>query len=72
MTTFLADGGEQNFNWRLAALDAAIAGGVAGFGTLAGLSAAGVTTDPVASAIAAGIAFGVAFFGHLAALRRKG
>jgi len=52
-------------------IDAAAAAGAAFFGTLAGMSVAGILGDAKAAALAAIISFGVAFFASLQAARKR-
>ena len=52
-------------------VDALIAGGSSAFGVFAGLTAAGILTDPKAAVVAAVVAFGVSFFAGLQAARSR-
>ena len=59
--------GNDGHPYRDSLIDAAVAGGAAFFGTLTGMSVAGVVADGKAAALAAVISFGVAFFASLRA-----
>jgi len=52
---------------REALINACILAGLSFFTTLAGITAAGIKSDPITSIIAAGIAAGCTFFSRLAA-----
>jgi hypothetical protein len=61
-----------NGSWRDVVIDAGIAAGSAFFGTLTGISIAGIRVDPITFLLAGGIAAGGAFFGALVAGRKRG
>lgn len=61
-----ADG---SFDWKDAIADAAIMAGISFFGTLAGIGATGITTNPITGFLAAAIAAGSEFCAILAIKR---
>lgn len=65
------DGGDvdRKFSWKDALLDALIIAGWNFFGTLMGIHATQIITDPVKTLTAAAIAAGFGFFSTLAAKR---
>jgi len=67
-----ANGNGGSSSFMDAIYDALIAGGAASFGTLIGLTSAGILADPVIAAVAFFTSFGMAFFGSLRVARGRG